>query len=79
MLWPELSCSHHNDDCIECMAENGRLCHTCINLQNIPQARHIESFWDALDQKDFANDWETKKYEQLVDRINLKLKVFDVY
>ena len=48
-----------------------------INPQNIPQARQIESFWGALDQKDSINDWETKKYEQLVDRIKFKLKVFD--
>ena len=30
--------------------------HTFINPQNIPQARHIESFWDPLGRKDFAND-----------------------
>jgi len=40
---------------------------------------YIKSFWSALGQKDFANNWETKKYEQLVDRIKLKLKVFDTF
>ena len=52
---------------------------TCINPQNIAKARHIESFLGALGQKDFVNDWENNKYEQLVDRIKFKLKVFDAY
>ena len=50
--------------------------HTRINPQNIPHARYIEKFWGALGQKDFANGWETKKFEQLVGRIKFKLKVF---
>ena len=61
------------------MAQTDDYGHTYINPQNIPQGRHIESFWDALGRKDFAYDWETKKYEQLVDRIKFKLKVFDAY
>ena len=51
------------------MAQTDDYSRTCINSQNIPQARHIESFWGTLDKIDFANDWKTKKYEQLVDRI----------
>ena len=78
-IWPYSTCSHHIDDCTECIAQTDDYGHTCINPQNIPHARHIESFWGTLGQKDFANDWETKKYEQLIDSIKFKLKVFDAY
>ena len=56
------------------MTENYAFSHTCLNPQNILQARHIKSFWGAFDQKVYSNDW---KYQQLVARINLKLKDFD--
>ena len=56
MLWPYLTSSHHNDDCTEYIAQTDDYGHTCINPQSIPQARHIESFWGALGQKDFDND-----------------------
>ena len=48
------------------MAQNDDFGHTNLNPQSISQARHIVSFWDALRQRVYENDWEDKAYEQLV-------------
>ena len=53
MLWSYLTFPRHIDDCTECMAQTDDYGHTCINPQNIPQARHVKSFWGALGQKRF--------------------------
>ena len=53
------------------MAQTEDYGHTRINPQNLGVVH--------LSRKGFANDWETKKNEQLVDRIKFKLNAFDAY
>ncbi len=48
------------------------------NPPNVPQARPIENFWGCLSQKVYEGGWEAKTQQQLVKRITLKLKDFDI-
>ena len=48
------------------------------NPPNIPQARPIENFWGCFGQKVYEKGWQAKSHDQLVSRIESKLKVFDL-
>ena len=48
------------------------------NPPNVSQARPIENFWGCLSQKVYEGGWEAKTQQQLVKRITLKLKDFDI-
>ena len=45
-----------------------------INPPNVSQARPIENFWDCLAQKVYEGNWETKMEQQLIRRIECKMK-----
>ena len=59
------------------MEENINFVAKNINPPNIPQARPIENFWGCLVQKVYEGGWEAATEEQLIRRINLKLREFD--
>ena len=48
-----------------------------INPPNVPQARPIENCWDCLAQKVYEGCWEDKTEQQLIRRIECKMKEFD--
>ena len=48
-----------------------------INLPNVPLARPIENFWGSLVQKVYEGGWEAQTKEQLIHRIESKIKEFD--
>ena len=48
-----------------------------INPPNVPQARPIENFWVCLTQKVYERGWETNTEQQLIRRIESKMKEFD--
>ena len=48
-----------------------------INPPNVPQARPIENFWGSLVQKVYEGGWEAQTKEQLIHRIESKIKEFD--
>ena len=48
------------------------------NPPNVPQARPIENFWGCLSQKVYEDGWEAETEKQLINRIKLKLKDFDL-
>ena len=47
-----------------------------LNPPNVPQARLIENFWGCLCQKVYEGGWQARTEEQLISRIELKLKEF---
>ena len=47
------------------------------NPPNVPQARPIENFWVCLTQKVYERGWETNTEQQLIRRIECKMKEFD--
>ena len=48
-----------------------------INRPNVPQARPIENFWSCLAQKTYKGAWGAKTEQQLIRRIESKMKEFD--
>ena len=61
-----------------------KISHVCLNILiyrrlvyiNEPQARPIENFWGCLAQKVYEGGWEAKTEEQLIRRIQSKIKEF---
>ena len=48
-----------------------------INPPNVPQTRPIENFWGCLTQKVYEGGWEANMEQQLIRRIESKMKEFD--
>ena len=48
-----------------------------INPSNVPHARPIENFWVCLTQKVYEWGLEIKTEQQLIRRIEFKMKEFD--
>ena len=46
--------------------------------QNVPQARPIKNFWGWLSHKVYENGWEATSEDQLIRRIESKIKEFDL-
>jgi hypothetical protein len=59
------------------MDENVKFVPEDINPSSVPQARPIENFLECLTQKVFEGDWEAKTEQQLIRRIEPKMKEFD--
>ena len=50
-----------------------------INPPNVPQTRSIENFWVCLEQKVYERGWEANTEQQLIRRIESKIKEFDTH
>ena len=48
------------------------------NPPNVPQARPIENFWACLCQKVYEDGWQAQTQQELIERIERKLKDFDL-
>ena len=48
-----------------------------LNHPNVPQAHPIENFWICLAQKVYDGCWEANIEQQLIRRIECKMKEFD--
>ena len=59
------------------MDENGNIVPKEINPPNVPQARPIENFWGCLTQKVYEGGWEANMEQQIIRRIESKMKEFD--
>ena len=59
------------------MDENVKFVPKEINPLNVPQARPIENFSICLAQKVYVGVWEAKREQQLIRRIESKIKEFD--
>lgn len=60
------------------MEQNVNYVVKAINPPNVPQARPIENFWGCLAQKVYEGGWESTTEQQLIRRIESKLKEFDL-
>jgi hypothetical protein len=60
------------------MSENVNFVPKNLNPPNVPQARPIENFWGCLAQKVYEGDWGAKTEQQLIYRIESKIKEFDL-
>lgn len=78
LFWPDLASAHYSRDSTAWMNEYVNYVAKEDNPPNVPQARPIENFWACLSQKVYDNGWEAKTQQQLIDRILLKLKDFDL-
>ena len=47
------------------------------NPPNVPQARPIENFWGCLAQKVYEGGWQAANQNELIFRIQSKLKKLD--
>ena len=59
------------------MGENFNFVPKEINPLNIPHARPIKNLWACLAQKVYEGGWGTKREQQLIRRIESKMKEFD--
>ena len=60
------------------MDENVNFAPKEINPPNDPQTRPIENFSGCFGQKVYEGGWEAKTKQQLIRRIEFKMKEFDV-
>jgi hypothetical protein len=74
---PDLASAHYANDTVEWMNQNVYFVRKGSNPPNVPQARPIENFWGCLAQKVYEGGWAAKTEQQLIHRIELKLKEFD--
>lgn len=77
MFWPDLARAHYSAATVGWMDENVNYVAKRLNPPNVPQARPIENFWGCLTQKVYDRGWEATSEQQLVRRIESKLKEFD--
>ncbi|RNA02407.1 glucosylceramidase 4 [Brachionus plicatilis] len=60
------------------MNENVNYVTKYINPPNVLQARSTETFWGCLSEKVYEGGWKASIEQQLINRIKLKLKEFDL-
>lgn len=77
IFWPDLARAHTAKDTVEWMKRNIKFVPIEVNPPNVPQARPIENFWGCLSQKVYEGGWTAATSDQLIARINDKLKLFD--
>ena len=77
IFWPDLASAHYAKDTVTWMEQNVYFVHKSSNPPNVPQARPIENFWGCLAQKVYEGGWEAETEQQLIHRIELKLREFD--
>ncbi len=78
LFWSDLASAHYSNLTIRWMNENINFVDKDCNPPNIPQARPIENFWGCLAHKVYEKGWEAQTQQDLIARINLKLKDFDI-
>ena len=78
IFWPDLASSHYSAATVGWMSQNVNYVEKQLNPPNVPQARPIENFWGWLTQKVYEGGWEATSEEQLVRRIESKIKEFDL-
>jgi hypothetical protein len=78
VFWPDLAPAHYSNETVKWMEDNVHFVAKHLNPPNVPKARPIEDFWGCLAQKVYEGGWEAKTAEQLINRIKLKLKEFDL-
>ena len=61
------------------MDENVKFVPKEINPPNASQARPIENVWVCLAQKIYEKGWEANTKQQLIRRIEFKMKEFDTH
>ena len=77
IFWPDLAGCHYSKQTIAWMDENVKFVPKQINLPKVSQTRPIENFWVCLAQKVYEGSWEAKTEQQLIRRIECKMKKFD--
>jgi hypothetical protein len=78
VFWPDLASAHYSNATIAWMDEYVNYVAKDINPPNVPQARSIENFWGCLSQKVYEGGWQATTEQQLIHRIENKLKEFDL-
>ncbi|XP_031621019.1 uncharacterized protein LOC116339337 [Contarinia nasturtii] len=79
MFWPNLASSHYAKETLNWLTEqNIPFVPEEDNPPDIPQARPIEDFWSAFKHKVYEKGWEARNEQQLMGRIERKLKEMDV-
>jgi transposase len=78
IFWPDLASAHYSKATVAWMEQNVNYVAKKVNPPNVPQARPIENFWGWLTQKVYEGGWEATNEQQLIRRIELKLKEFDL-
>jgi hypothetical protein len=78
IFWPDLAGAHYSNVTVAWMEQNVNYVVKAINPPNVPQARPIENFWGCLAQKVYEGGWESTTEQQLIRRIESKLKEFDL-
>lgn len=78
VFWPDLAPAHYSGDTIAWMDKHVHYVAKDINPPNVPQARPIENFWGCLAQKVYEGGWQATTEQELIRRIENKLKEFDL-
>ena len=79
LFWLDLASSHFASSVIDFFDEQKiELVPKEKNPQNGPQARPVETLWQILEEKVYADGWEAKTINQLKRRIQTKLKEVDM-
>ena len=78
IFWPDLASAHYSKVATAWMEEYVNFVAKTSNPPNVPQARPIENFWGCLAQKVYEGGWQAKTEHQMIRRIKLKLKEFDL-
>lgn len=77
IFWPDLATAHYAKDTISLLKTLGiSFVPKNENPPNCPQLRPIEDFWAEHKRRVYENGWSASSSEQLIKRINLKLKTF---
>lgn len=79
IFWPDLASSHYAKTTMDWLeANNIPTVPKQDNPPNVPQARPIEMFWAVLSRLVYDQGWEAKTEQQLISRIQRKLKEVDI-
>lgn len=76
IFWPDLAPAHKSKATLDWMKANINFVPVENNPPNVPQARPVEDFWGFLSQKVYEGGWEAKTEQDLINRIQSKLKDF---
>ena len=77
IFWPDLASAHYSAATVEWMEQNLNFVAKRLNPPNVSQARPIVNFWGWLSQKVYESGWAAKNEQQLIRRIESKLREFD--
>ena len=74
LFWPDLVGAHNSNETVVWMKENVDLVEKTSNCPNVPQGTPIENLWGILAQKAYEGGRQAIKQEELISRIQSKLK-----